>query len=136
MLWIGSSEVPETRIGFAWKHLPKGCVVADVAGGIKSHNLALAKAHEYLSFTIQYRGAVISDAMNVPKPTTGAVYFGDMHTMEMANGVEHTVEQSHWPSEEAGLKLIKGSRTAGFHLSSLPTLCEAWFLCQIALPAC
>ncbi|KAJ3527088.1 hypothetical protein NM688_g8174 [Phlebia brevispora] len=49
--------------GYGWKDLPKGSVVVDVGGGVGSHSLVLAKAHEHLEFVVQDRDAVITDAV-------------------------------------------------------------------------
>ncbi|KAI0088859.1 S-adenosyl-L-methionine-dependent methyltransferase [Irpex rosettiformis] len=45
--------------GFDWKSLPKGSVVVDVAGGIGSHTMILAKEFNHLRYIVQDRAAVM-----------------------------------------------------------------------------
>ena len=49
-----------------WKSLPKDSIVVDVAGGIGTKTLTLAKEFDHLKFVVQDRPSVITeDAVKV-----------------------------------------------------------------------
>jgi ubiquinone/menaquinone biosynthesis C-methylase UbiE len=52
-------------LGYDWKSLKKGDLVVDVAGGIGSTTIHLAKAYPDLRFIVQDRPAVVQDGIKV-----------------------------------------------------------------------
>jgi hypothetical protein len=55
-------------VAYDWKALKKGDLVVDVAGGIGSVTLPLAKAFPDLNFVVQDRAAVVPEGIKVIFP--------------------------------------------------------------------
>jgi hypothetical protein len=70
---VSTSQLPETSANFSfpgaaafpWDNLPKDSVVVDVAGGVGSASLILARAHPHLQFVIEDQAQVVSHGNQV-----------------------------------------------------------------------
>lgn len=49
------------NVGFDWKSLPEGSIVVDVAGGVGTQTVFLAKEFDHLKFIVQDRAPVIEN---------------------------------------------------------------------------
>jgi hypothetical protein len=70
---VSTSQLPETfvnfpfsgAVAFPWDNLPKDSVIIDVAGGVGSASLILARAHPHLRFVIEDQAQVVSHVNQV-----------------------------------------------------------------------